>query len=234
MTAPARVLVFSATAGYRHDSIPAGAAALAELAAPHGLRTLHTEDPDDLRPAVLDDCAAVVFLSPTGDVLNDSAREHLRGYVTGGGGFLGVHAAACAEYDWPYYGELLGARFDGHPEIQPAAVTVGDRDHPATAHLPESWAWTDEWYNFRAAPGGSGAGTDNGAGSGVRVLASVDERRYQGGTMGAHHPLVWCHRPGAGRSFYTALGHSEAAYADTRFRRHLEGALLWSAGRIPH
>lgn len=214
-----RVLVFSATAGYRHDSIPAGAAALAELAAPHGLAVTHTEDPAELRPAVLGDCAAVVFLSPTGDVLDDGARRHLRAYVTGGGGFLGVHAATCAEYGWPYYGELLGARFDGHPEIQTAEVTVADRGHPATAHLPPLWPWTDEWYNFRAGP-------DRG---GVRVLASVDERTYRGGTMGAAHPLVWCHEPGAGRVFYTALGHLASAYADPDFRGHLLGALLWCA-----
>lgn len=222
-----RVLVFSATTGYRHDSIPAGVAALAEIAAEHGLRVVHTEDSGELGAAVLDGCAAVVFLSPTGDVLDDLTRRHLRAYVTGGGGFLGVHAAACAEGQWPYYGRLLGARFDGHPEIQRAEVTVEDRTHPATAHLPERWAWTDEWYNFRASPRDDGAGT--GARAGVHVLASVDERGYKGGTMGADHPLVWCRRPGAGRSLYTALGHSAAAYADPDFRAHLRGALLWCA-----
>lgn len=224
-----RVLVFSATAGYRHESIPAGAAALADLAAPHGLRVTHTEDQRELGAAVLDGCAAVVFLSPTGNVLDDQTRRRLRGYVTGGGGFLGVHAAACAEDEWPYYGRLLGARFDGHPEIQTAEVTVEDHDHPATAHLPERWTWTDEWYNFRANPRGDGAGTH--VGDGVRVLASVDEHGYQGGTMGADHPLVWCRQPGAGRSFYTALGHLDTAYADPDFRAHLLGALLWCAAR---
>ena len=144
------VLVFSATAGYRHESIGAGAAAPAELAEPHGLRVLHTEDPAGLRPDVLGGCAAVVFLSPTGDVLDEGARAALRGYMTDGGGFLGVHAAACAEYGWPYYGELLGARFERHPEIRPATVTVEDGGHPATAHLPRNWRWTDEWYDFRA------------------------------------------------------------------------------------
>jgi type 1 glutamine amidotransferase len=213
------VLVFSATAGYRHDSIPTGVAALRELAAGHGLSVRHSEDPRDLRPGRLAGCAAVVFLSPTGDVLDDAARDALRAYVTGGGGFLGVHAAACAEEAWPYYGELIGARFDGHPEIQRTAVTVGDRKHPATAHLPVSWMWTDEWYNFRAGP----------AGRDVRVLATVDEGTYNGGTMGEPHPLVWCQEPGAGRAFYTALGHLASAYSDQDFRGHLLGALLWAA-----
>jgi type 1 glutamine amidotransferase len=211
------VLVFTATAGYRHDSIPAGVAALRELAASRGLSVRHSEDPGELRPGVLDGCAAVVFLSPTGEVLDEAARDALRGHVTGGGGFLGVHAAACAEYEWPYYGELLGARFDGHPEIQQAVVTVRDRAHPATAHLPERWTWTDEWYDFREGP----------AGRGVRVLATVDESTYEGGRTGAPHPLVWCHEPGAGRVFYTALGHLSSAYGDPCFRRHLLGALAW-------
>ncbi|BBB01603.1 putative glycosyl hydrolase [Actinacidiphila reveromycinica] len=219
MTAGA-VLVFSATAGYRHASIPAGAAALAELAERQGMPARHTEDPGDLRPDALAGCAVVVFLSPTGEVLHDRARAALRGFVTGGGGFLGVHAAACAEYDWPYYGELLGARFDGHPPVQPADVHVHDRTHPATAHLPAVWRWTDEWYDFRAGP----------AGRGVRVLASADGTSYEGGATGADHPLVWCHRAGAGRVFYTALGHLGSAYADPDFRGHLGGALRWCAG----
>jgi len=218
---PARtgILLFSATAGYRHDSIGPGAAALAGLAARHGLRTRHTEDPRDLRPDVLDGCAAVVFLSPTGNVLDDGSRAALRDHVTGGGGFLGVHAATCAEPDWPYYGELLGARFARHPEVQPATVVVADREHPATAHLPAAWRWTDEWYDFDPGPPAHG----------VRVFASVDEDTYDGGTMGAAHQLVWCHEQGAGRVFSTALGHPPAAYADPDFRRHLEGALLWCA-----
>jgi type 1 glutamine amidotransferase len=216
------VVVFSATAGYRHDSIAAGAEALAELAAPHGLSVRHTEDPDELAAQSSDRCAAVVFLSPTGEVLGARARRALQAYVTGGGGFLGVHAATCAEYGWPWYGELTGARFTGHPEIQTAAVTVEDRHHPATSHLPAQWEWTDEWYDFAASPRGAG----------VRVLASVDERRYNGGTMGTDHPLVWCRQVGAGRSFCTALGHLGSAYADPDFRAHLLGALLWSAGRV--
>jgi uncharacterized protein len=216
-----RVAVFSATAGYRHDSIPAAVGALAELAAGHGLFVTHTEDPDDLGPRLLDRCAALVLLSPTGGVLHARARRALRTYVLGGGGLLGVHAAACAEESWPAYGDLLGARFAGHPDVQPAEVTVHDRAHPATAHLPERWPWTDEWYDFRAPP----------AGTRLRVLASVDPRTYRGAAHPGPHPLVWCHEPGTGRVLYTALGHRACAYADPGFRHHLLGALLWCARR---
>ncbi len=91
-----------------------------------------------------------------------------------------------------------------------------DREHPATVHLGEQWEHTDEWYAFRRNP------REN-----VRVLLSVDEATYQGGTMGADHPLAWCHEYGGGRSFYTALGHADETYQDPRFLNHLVGALCW-------
>jgi type 1 glutamine amidotransferase len=216
---PGGVLLFTRTTDYRHDSIPAGVAALSELAAGEGLTPYATEDPEVFSTGDLASYAAVVFLSTSGDVLNHAGRAALERYVGSGGGFLGVHAAACTEYEWPYYGQLVGARFDAHPHVQPAVVTVEDADHPATAHLPLHWEWTDEWYDFRANPR-----------PGVRVLATVDERLYEGGTMGDDHPLVWCRRLGGGRTFYTALGHDAAAYADPAFRAHLLGALRWVTG----
>ncbi|MFI1812036.1 ThuA domain-containing protein [Streptomyces sp. NPDC020422] len=217
------VLVYTRTTGYRHDSIPAGAAALAELAADAGFRAETTEEPDAFAPARLARCAAVVLLSTTGTVLTDAGRAAFEAYVRGGGGVLAVHAAANAEPDWPFYGELLGTRFDGHPEVQPGAVCVDAKDHPATAPLPVRWEWTDEWYNF----------TSNPRATGVRVLARADETTYRGGTLGADHPLVWSRETGpggAGRFLFTALGHASEAYADPAFRAHLAGALRWVTG----
>ncbi|EGX56514.1 glycosyl hydrolase [Streptomyces zinciresistens K42] len=209
-----RLLVHTRTADYRHASIPAGVEALRALG---GFEVDHTEDPASFeRP--LDGYAAVVFLSTSGEVLTPAGRTRLAAYVEAGGGFVGVHAAACTEYDWPYYGELLGARFARHPAHQPGTVVVEDADHPATRHLPAAWDFTDEWYDFRTNPRGA-----------VRVLARADESSYEGGGMGADHPLVWCRDQGAGRVFYTALGHAAEAYADPHFRTHLEGALAWSS-----
>ncbi|MFI8962865.1 ThuA domain-containing protein [Streptomyces sp. NPDC053493] len=216
------VLVYTRTAGYRHDSIPAGAAALTELATAAGLSAETTEDPAAFAPGRLARCAAVVLLSTTGSVLTDAGRAAFEAYVRAGGGVLAIHAAANAEPDWPFYGELLGTRFAGHPEIQPGTVCVDEPAHPATAPLPERWEWTDEWYNFTADPRAAG----------VRVLARADETRYRGGTHGADHPLVWCRdaAPGRGRVLFTALGHAAEAYADPAFRAHLAGALDWVAG----
>ncbi|GAA4629010.1 hypothetical protein GCM10023196_047840 [Actinoallomurus vinaceus] len=215
------ILVYTRTTAYRHDSISAGVAAFRELGARHRFSVHATEDPAAFtteQPSAWD---AVVFLSTSGDVLEPAGRQALRRYVAEGGGFLGVHSAACTEYDWPEYGALLGARFNGHPEMQPGLVKVLDRIHPATAHLPERWHRTDEWYDFRDGP------------AQVRVLATVDEHSYRGGRMGPHHPLVWCREYGAGRTFYTALGHAAEAFAEPDFREHLLGALRWTAGWTP-
>jgi uncharacterized protein len=204
------VLVFSRTTGYRHKSIPAGIEAFRQLS--DDVQT--TED-----PTALEDLAgvdAVVFLNTNGEVLTDAARAGLERYVRDGGGFLGVHSAAATEYDWPFYGDLVGAWFDRHPAVQPATITVSDSDHPATAHLPVAWARVDEWYDFRSRPD-------------ARVLLRVDESTYEGGGMGADHPLAWCHERLGGRTFYTALGHTTESYAEPAFRQHLSNALEWVA-----
>lgn len=214
----ARITVFTRTADYRHDSIPHGVDAFRAVGGDLGLAVTATEDPGELA-ASLAGCRAVVFLSTSGDVLTPGSREALRSYVAGGGAFVGVHAATTTEYDWPWYGELVGARFERHPELQPGVAVVEDRDHPATGHLGATWPFTDEWYDFRASPRGR-----------VRVLVSADESTYEGGGMGEDHPLVWCHENTGGRSFYTALGHTPESYADPVFRRHLLGGLAWAAG----
>lgn len=218
MPASARpaLLVYTRTADYRHDSIPVGVAALRTLG---GFTVDATEDPAALEEP-LDRYAAVVFLSTSGEVLTPAGRRRLTAYVEAGGGFVGVHAAACTEYDWPYYGELLGARFDGHPAFQPGRVLTEDHDHPATRHLPAVWEFTDEWYDFRTNPRGA-----------VRVLVTADESSYDGGGMGTDHPLAWCREQGAGRVFYTALGHAAEAYDDPDFRAHLLGGVTWAAAR---
>ncbi|MEU6770547.1 ThuA domain-containing protein [Streptomyces sp. NPDC046759] len=215
----ARLLLHTRTTDYRHDSIPDAVAAVRALGR---FAVEHTEDPAHLeRP--LDGYDAVVFLSTSGDVLTPAGRERLARYVDSGGGFAGVHAAACTEYGWPYYGELLGARFVGHPAHQPGRVVVEDPGHPATRGLPAVWDFTDEWYDFDASPRGR-----------ARVLLSADEASYDGGGMGADHPLAWCREQGAGggRVFYTALGHAAEAYRDPDFLAHLDGG-LGRAARLP-
>ncbi|MBS2963132.1 ThuA domain-containing protein [Actinocrinis puniceicyclus] len=213
-----RALVYTRTTGFRHDSIPAGVAALRDLGREVGLAVEATQDPGAFTAATLAGYRVVVFLSTSGDVLTAQGRAAFGAWVGSGGGFVGVHLAAGTETGWRFFGDLVGARFARHPDYQAAVVTVEDQRHPATAHLPAQWPFSDEWYEFETNPRGA-----------VRVLASIDERCYQGGTMGPDHPLAWCHENCGGRSFFTALGHDEAAYADAGFRAHLAGALAWAA-----
>ncbi|HEY7102464.1 MAG TPA: ThuA domain-containing protein [Mycobacteriales bacterium] len=213
---PYRVLVFTRTTGFRHASIPTGIAAVRALGAADGFAVTATEDPAAFTPSGLAGYRAVVFLSTTGDVLDPAGRSALEAYVRGGGGFVGVHSASDTEYGWPFYGELVGARFAGHPAVQP--VTVRLRPGPLTAGLPATWRVTDEPYNFRTRP------------QGVRVLATLDESTYSGGTMGADHPIAWTAEVGRGRSFYTGLGHPDAIYADPVFRTLLAAGIRYAAG----
>nr|WP_078957962.1 ThuA domain-containing protein [Streptomyces glaucescens] len=216
------VLVYSRTAGFRHDSIPAGLDALRALGTQGDFTVTATENPAVFTPGNLAPYEAVVFLNTTGDVLDDTQQSALESWVDGGGGFVGVHAAADTEYDWPYYGRLVGAWFKSHPAVQQATVRTEDRTHPATAHLGATWTRTDEWYDYRTNPR-----------PGVRVLQTLDESTYAGGQMGADHPITWCHTQGRGRAFYTGLGHTAESYGDPAFRTLLLGAVRYAAGQAP-
>jgi type 1 glutamine amidotransferase len=215
------VLVFSRTAGFRHDSIDEGVAALTQLGAGNDFTVTATEDAAAFTAGELDRYEAVVFLSTTGDVLNDAQQAAFEEYIAGGGGYAGIHAASDTEYDWPWYGGLVGAYFSGHPEIQRAVIDVEDRAHDATAHLGGTWTRTDEWYNFRTNPRPD-----------AHVLASLDESSYSGGTMNGDHPIAWCHSYGGGRAFYTGGGHTAESYAEPRFLRHLLGGIRYAAGTL--
>ena len=215
-----RVLAFTKTAAFRHDSIPAAVRAVRELGAANGIAVDATEDGAAFADARLARYDAVIFLLTTGDVLDGAQQEAFERYVRGGGGYVGVHSAADTEYDWPWYGELVGTYFRSHPAVQRAAIDVLARE-ASTARLPRRWVRTDEWYSFRSSPG-----------TRVRVLARLDESSYDPGVtaMGADHPIAWAHEVGKGRSWYTGGGHTSEAYAEPLFRAHLLGGILYAAG----
>ncbi|NUT94023.1 MAG: DUF1080 domain-containing protein [Saccharothrix sp.] len=217
---PFDVLVFSKTTGYRHDSIPAGVQAIRLLGAANGFSVAATEDSGRFTPGELAGYEVVVFLNTTGDVLDAAQKDAFEAYVRSGGGFVGVHAAADTEYDWPFFGELVGAHFASHPAVQRATVRVESRAHAATAHLGPTWVLTDEWYDYRTNPRGT-----------ARILSTVDESTYSGGAMGEDHPHTWCKTVGDGRSFYTGSGHTAEIFADPNFRKLLLGGIRYAAGR---
>jgi type 1 glutamine amidotransferase len=218
---PLRILVYSRTVTFRHDTIESGRDAIAEIARRHDGTLESTEDPLQLA-AALARVDVVVFLMTTGDVLEDAQQTQLEAFVRNGGGFVGVHSAADTEYDWPFYETLNGAWFADHPAIQPATLVRESADHPAVSFLPATWQRTDEWYNFRTNPRGK-----------VQVLLRLDETSYSGGTMGGDHPIVWAHTIDRGRALYTALGHTQESWREPLFLQHIEAALLWAADVHP-
>jgi type 1 glutamine amidotransferase len=217
-----RLLVFSKTAAFRHASIPNAIAALRTLALGQGDAIDFTEDPAVFTTANLSRYNAVVFLMTTGHVLDASQQGAFEQYIQHGGGYAGVHSASDTEYNWLWYGQLVGAYFDrvhGHSGIVQATVHVVDHTHPSTSMLPTIWIRTDEWYNFATNPSNS-----------VHVLLTVDEKTYKGGVMGANHPIAWYHTFDGGRSFYTAMGHTSESYQEPLFLAHLWGGILYAAG----
>jgi type 1 glutamine amidotransferase len=215
-----RVLVFTKTAAFRHTSIPVAISTFRELGTRNALAVDATEDAAAFTDAGLARYDVVAFVLTTGDVLDGAQQAALQRFVRAGGGFVGVHSASDTEHDWPWYGGLVGAFFRAHPAIQSAAVDIARVRDLSTARLPPRWVRTDEWYAFTSPP------------RDVGVLATLDETSYAPGDagMGGNHPIAWSHAYDGGRAWYTALGHTEASYAEPLFRAHLLGGILYAAG----
>ncbi|HXI01409.1 MAG TPA: ThuA domain-containing protein [Sphingobacteriaceae bacterium] len=214
-----RILVFSKTSGFRHTSIPAGKEALLKLAREQGYLVDVTEDAKYFNEDSLKKYSVVVFLSTTGNILNSAQQASFERYIQAGGGFVGIHAAADTEYDWPWYGKLVGGYFLSHPKIQKAIINVVDNKDSSTSHLPSKWEVTDEWYNYKN------------LNTNTHVLLSLDEKSYTGGKNGNYHPIAWYHNYDGGRAFYTGLGHTEESFKDPLFIKHLAGGIKYAIGQ---
>ncbi|MGB5819952.1 MAG: ThuA domain-containing protein [Saonia sp.] len=214
-----QLLIFTKTDGFRHASIADGVATFKDLGMANDFSVTQTENASDFTPENLQKYQLVVFLSTTRDVLKDDQQAAFENYIKSGGSFMGIHAATDTEYDWPWYGQLVGAYFNGHPNVQEAAMDVLVKDHASTSHLADTWTRRDEWYNFRD------------INPAINVLMNLDENSYDGGENGADHPIAWYHEFDGGRSFYTAGGHTEESFSEPDFREHLLGGVLYCLGR---
>jgi cytochrome c len=216
-----RILVFSKTAGFRHESIPAGIDALRKIAAMDNITVDTTENAANFNEENLRRYKAVVFLNTTGDVLNQEQQNDFERFIQAGGGYLGVHSATDTEYDWPWYGKLAGAYFTSHPNnpnVRKAEFMTVDHNHLSTDSLPDRFERTDEFYNFRD------------FNNDIKVLVKIDEKSYEGGTNGDNHPMSWYHEFDGGRAFYTAMGHTNESYQEPLVIRHIRGGLKYVLG----
>jgi cytochrome c len=214
-----RILVFSKTAGYRHESIADGIKAFQKLGEEHGIIVDTTENAYNINEENLRNYNAVIFLSTTGDILNKQQQNDFERFIQAGGGFVGIHAAADTEYDWPWYNGLVGAYFLSHPNnpnVRTAEYYVTDADHPATDSIPERFSRTDEFYNYKSIKRDL-----------IKVLVKIDESTYVGGANGDDHPMSWYHEYDGGRAFYTGMGHTKESYTEPLFLKHIWGGLQY-------
>lgn len=211
------VLVFSKTTGFRHDNIPSAIAAIKKLGEEHQFQVDATEDAAVFTDENLKKYDLICFASTTGTILDDNQKKAMERFVEGGKGWMGIHSASDTEYDWPWYGKLVGAYFRTHPPGgQHVLVNIENRGNPGTNTLPRFWVRPDEWYEWRENPRGK-----------VTVLASLDEGFYKPEPQ--DHPIAWCHWQGKGRAWYTEMGHFKEAYSEKFYLEHLYGGLMWAA-----
>ncbi len=217
---PNKVLVFCKTVGYHHESIANGIVAIQKLGAENNFDVDTTIDATKFNDENLKQYKAIIFLSTTGDVLNDEQQEAFKKYIEAGGGYIGIHAATDCEYNWQWYGNLSGAYFGGHPSQQVATLNIVDRENIATKHLPNPWIRKDEWYSFKWMA------------KDLHVLITIDEKSYDLGNIKpmGYHPMAWYHEYDGGRAFYTELGHVEESYTDPLYLRHILGGIEYAMG----
>lgn len=214
-----RVLVFTKTAGFVHASIPKGVTAIQKLGSENGFDVDTTSNAAYFNEDSLEKYSTVIFLNTTGDVLDHRQEIAFERYIQAGGGFAGIHSATDTEYDWGWYGRMVGGYFESHPKPQTAKFIIKDKSIAATGFFTDTvWQHTDELYNFKK------------LNPDVKVILTIDESTYEGGTNGAFHPMSWYHEYDGGRAFYTALGHTDEAYSDPTYLKHLLGGIQYAIG----
>ena len=207
-----------------HGVLEQSATAMAELADHAGLAFERCTDVRTLAPDALER-ARVVALFTIGETPWSPAQRAalLDGLRAGGVSVVAVHSATDSCYEWDDYGQIVGARFNGHPWTQSFSLDVLEPDHPALRHLGSTWPWHDEVYQFRDLR------------ADARVLLRVPDTELDLTARGAQRPdfgfpLSWCFIEGSGRVFSTTLGHFPAACESVDYLRHLAGGLAWALG----
>jgi type 1 glutamine amidotransferase len=211
------ILIYSGTTGYRHESIPAGIAAVTAIARKRGLSVEASEDPNVFSADTLKRFRAIVLLScttdpknPASEWLTGSRREALQQFVHRGGGILAIHAAADSHYHWPWYGKMIGGHFARHPQGTP----TGTIRMLATG---ETRSRTDEWYYFDDWDPTS------------HLLVTLDPQSIGEADVNPN-PMTWTRKVEGGRVFYTAMGHTTENYSEPWFLDQLAEGLDWVLG----
>ncbi len=222
-----KVLLFTKTTGFRHDSIPAGVAMFQQMATENSWQLTHTEDSAVFTDASLSTYDVVIMFQTSGMVWTTAAqRTAFQNYLRGGGGIVAIHNATDMniEAEFPWWDQVLGMTMTQHSAIVAGTAKVADQAHPSSQGLPHRWNRTEEWYNFNRSARGD-----------VHVLVTADETTYNPGSsgMGHDHPISWCRNIEGGRLWATAMGHQSSAYSEPLLRSHILGGVRSAAGTAP-
>lgn len=222
------LLLLTQTAGWHHDSLVVAEEKFTEMAETQNWLLTKANNLDNYFQSVvtLRRFSVIVFLLTSGPIFSEVHQASFKQFVDEGGAVVGVHSAADTNKHWPWFLQLIGAEFVGHPNIQNATMITETTTHPSTSFLPPTWQLTEEYYNF-AKP----LKFDD-----KKILLRVDENSYQGGIHGNPHPISWTktHQPAGSRIWYTALGHTPQGYTGSApwnmwFRAHLVAGVQWAA-----
>lgn len=209
------VLVITETKGWVHDSIESGLKLIQNIGNKNNFNVYHSDNSSVITYKNLKEIKTIIFLNTTEEILTDVEQKVMESFIKSGKGFVGVHAAADTEYNWQWYGKLVGAYYRNHPEVMNGKILT--INHKITNHLDSEWEIEDEWYNFDY------------VNYDINILLNLDEDSYIGGEHPDYHPITWYHEYDGGRSFYTGLGHTKEVYDDERFIKLLEKGILYAS-----
>lgn len=233
---PIEVLVYSATAWYRHPETPRINGFLARLGAKHEINVSISEDPKDLTTKSLEAYDVLLFNNATnlGESVPEETQKQVIAWFENGGGIMAMHAGIVQNGTWPDLIEIAGCDFDADSEYVEARFVVDPKAEgdPILAGKKKEFTYTADWLSFTRPVTGL---------PGVEVLMRLDESSYDPvrehplykdkKPMGKDHPICWRRKLKKGRYFFTGLGH-DIRSLDTKFARaHIIAGIKWTAGR---
>lgn len=173
---------------------------------------------EKLSPDNLKNYDGIIFANTTGDLpLPD--KQGFIDWVKAGHGFVAMHSGSDTFHPFRPYIEMLGGEFAGHGEQVGVECLVADAKHPATKHFRESYCVEqEEIYLIKS--------FDE---SRVHPLLYLDKHPNKKKELG-YFPVSWCKEFGAGKVFYTSLGHREEVWENKRYQQHILGGIKWALG----
>ena len=225
---PAKVLVVTVTAGYRHASIATAEKILAKIGKQSGAFSVDyarqgtneresRQSLEKLSAASLANYDAVIFANTTGDLPLPDHRAFIN-WIKRGGAFIGMHSASDTLHGYRPYVKALGGEFQTHGAQVTVDVINQAPDHPACEHLKKTWTLHDEIYLIK-----------NFDRSKVHVLLALD--KHPNTRAPGNYPIAWTRPFGKGRVFYTSLGHRKDVWKNESYQKHILGGIQWALSR---